>query len=109
MVFRRVHTQKVCLMQKGDAMLVTKKQAIEDLKNLTSPDRVLTDDASLKFGEGYNLSYAKYFDLYPNPLPIAIVNAASTAEISAVLKYCNENDIYVQPRTGNSGGEWYPC
>lgn len=86
-------------------MLVTKKQAIEDLKKLTSPDRVLTDEASLKFGEGYNLSYAKYFDLYPNPLPVAIVNAVSTAEISAVLKYCNKNDIYVQPRTGNSGGE----
>ncbi|GHV46242.1 FAD-linked oxidoreductase [Synergistales bacterium] len=86
-------------------MLVTKQQALADFQNMLGKDKVLTDEESLKFGEGYNRSYAKAHDVYANPLPICILNAASTTEISKVLKYCNDNDVYVIPRTGNSSAE----
>ncbi|MDR1623298.1 MAG: hypothetical protein LBS00_13105, partial [Synergistaceae bacterium] len=78
-------------------MLVTKRQALEDFRSLLGKDRVLTDEESLKFGEGYNRSYAKAYDVYANPLPICILNAASKEEISKVMKYCNDNDVYVIP------------
>jgi FAD/FMN-containing dehydrogenase len=86
-------------------MLVTKQQALEDFCTLLGKDRVLTDEESLKFGEGYNRSYAKAYDVYANPMPICILNVASKEEISKVMKYCNENDVYVIPRTGNSSAE----
>ena len=86
-------------------MLVTKKQAIMNFQEILGEDRVLTDEESLKFGEGYNRFYAKAYDVYANPLPICILNAASAREVAGVMKYCNDNDIYVIPRTGNSSAE----
>lgn len=86
-------------------MLVTKTQAIKEFQELVGFDQVLTDLDSLKAGEGYNRTYAKAFDVYSNPLPVCIVNAKSTEEISKVLNYCNINRIYVIPRTGASSAE----
>ena len=86
-------------------MHVLKEKAIEDLAALVGVESVHTDEAALKGGEGLNRTFAKAFGVYTNPLPIAVVDVHNTEEVSKVLKYCNENDINVIPRTGTSSGE----
>ena len=86
-------------------MKVSLEQALNGLREIVGAEHVLTDEQSLKLGDSYNRSYAKAFDLYQTPLPIAIVTVYSTDQVSAVLSYCNENLIHVIPRTGASGGE----
>lgn len=86
-------------------MKVSMEQALNGLREIVGAEHVLTDEQSLKLGDSYNRSYAKAFDLYQTPLPIAIVNVYSTDQVSAVLSYCSENLIHVIPRTGASGGE----
>lgn len=86
-------------------MKITINQALDGLRRIVGNEHVLTDETSLKLGDSYNRNYAKAFDLYQTPLPIAIVNAFSTEQIAGVLSYCNENLIHVIPRTGASGGE----
>lgn len=86
-------------------MLVTKQEAIAKFNEILGKERVLTDEQSLKGGDGYNRSYAKAFGVYANSLPFCILNAASTQEISEVLKYCNNKRITVIPRTGASSSE----
>lgn len=86
-------------------MSVFKEKTVKDLIELIGEEKVLTDETSLKAGEGLSRSYAKAFNVYSNPLPAAVVKVTSTEEVSKVLKYCNENKIIVIPRTGASSGE----
>ena len=82
-------------------MLVSKDQALKDLREMLGKDRVLTDEQSLKEGEGLNRSYSKAFGIYANPLPVCILKVDKVPDISKVLKYCNNNLINVIPRTGS--------
>ncbi|MGD9560416.1 MAG: FAD-binding oxidoreductase [Oscillospiraceae bacterium] len=52
-----------------------------------------------------NRSFAKAFGVYAAPLPICILNANSKEDVVKALKYCNENDVAVIPRTGASSYE----
>lgn len=85
-------------------MLVRKEEAIKKFQEVLG-DRCLLDEVSLKNGEALTGMYAKAFGIYENPLPIAILNVATTEEVSELLKYCNQNRITVIPKTGGSGGE----
>lgn len=86
-------------------MNVTREQALEKLEAIVGAGHVLTDEQSLRMGDSHNRGYAKAFGLYQTPLPLAIVNAYSTDQVSEVLAYCNQNQIHVIPRTGATGGE----
>ncbi len=86
-------------------MIVTKEKAIADLTELLGKEKVLTDQAALEGGEGFNRGYEKAFGLRTNPLPMMVVEAHCTEDVAAVMKYCNENLINVIPRTGTSSGE----
>jgi alkyldihydroxyacetonephosphate synthase len=86
-------------------MTVNVQNHLRPLEEIVGVENVLTDEAALKEGEGRNKLFAKHFGIYPNPLPIAVVKARSTEEISNVLRYCDQNGIIVIPRTGASSGE----
>jgi len=90
-------------MRKGEYM--NYENYIKDLMTIVGEEHVHTDEVSLKLGDGFNRRYSKTFGVYQVLLPIAIVMPGNTEEISAVLRYCNENQIYVIPRTGASASE----
>ncbi|MCO4291582.1 FAD-binding protein [Solitalea sp. MAHUQ-68] len=75
-------------------------EAIEHFKRIVKPENVLTDEETLKrysHDETEDLSY----------LPDVVIKPENTAEVSAVLKFCNDNSIAITPRgagTGLSGG-----
>lgn len=86
-------------------MNVSREQALEQLKLLVGAENVLTDQKSLELGDSMNRSYEKAFGLRQTPLAMAVVNVHTTEQVSAVLKYCNEQLIHVIPKTGGSAGE----
>ncbi len=80
--------------------MVAKEQIVSALKKIIAPDRVLHKDEDL-------MTYA--FDGTPtiNGAPAAIVYPLNTQEVSAIMKWANENRVPVVPRgsgTGLSGG-----
>jgi FAD/FMN-containing dehydrogenase len=84
----------------------SKTQLLEDLRSLFTPDQIVTEEEALKEYDSDNRNYAKANGVYSAPLPVCIVNAASTEEVSKALKYCNERGVQVIPRTGASSYEW---
>jgi glycolate oxidase len=69
---------------------------IEFLKNATSPERVLS-------GNGISEDYSHDELGGVRSMPEALVKVASTAEVSAVMKYANENLIPVVVRGSGTG------
>lgn len=86
-------------------MNISKETVIQNLTELFSPSQVITDPEALREHDGDNRMYQKACGLYEEPTPICILNVTSTEEISKALKYCNENEVYVIPRTGMSSYE----
>jgi glycolate oxidase len=71
----------------------------DDLRALVSKSRVLDAPAELQT-YAYDASFLT--QLAPRP-PDAVVIAASTDEVSAVMRYANQNNIPVTPRGAASG------
>ena len=86
-------------------MKISREQVTEDLKVLFSPDQVITDIHALHEHDGDNRLYQKACGDFGGPLPVCILNVNTTEEISKALKYCNENEVSVIPRTGMSSYE----
>ena len=87
-------------------MSITREKIVEGLVKILGEERVITDDQVLK--ESSIDRFRKYEDIcgvYTQPIPTAVVNVESTEEVSAVLKFANENIINVVPRTGHSATE----
>jgi alkyldihydroxyacetonephosphate synthase len=86
-------------------MKITREQVLDNLKEMFGENNVVTDHDALLDYDSDNKVYAKAFGVYKAPLPICILNVASTDEISKALKFCNNNEIPVIPRTGASSYE----
>ena len=86
-------------------MNVSKNQVLEDLRNMFSADQVVTQEDALKEYDSDNCVYAKSFGIYSHPLPICILNVFNKEEVAKALKYCNDNQVAVIPRTGGSSYE----
>lgn len=87
-------------------MSITREKIVEGLVKILGEERVITDDQVLK--ESSIDRFRKYEDIcgvYTQPIPAAVVNVESTEEVSAVLKFANDNIINVVPRTGHSATE----
>ncbi len=87
-------------------MPLTREQVVEGLVKILGVEKVITDEQVLK--ESSIDRFRKYEDIcgvYTQPIPAAVVNVESTEEVSAVLKFANENIINVVPRTGHSATE----
>ncbi|XP_043803555.1 D-2-hydroxyglutarate dehydrogenase, mitochondrial [Apis laboriosa] len=64
--------------------------------NLLGQNRVITDAEEC---EGYNIDYSKIV----RGKGKIVLKPKTTNEISAILKYCNENRLAVCPQSGNTG------
>jgi alkyldihydroxyacetonephosphate synthase len=87
-------------------MRLTREQIVEGLIKILGAEKVITDEQVLK--ESSIDRFRKYEDIcgvYTQPIPAAVVNVESTEEVSAILKFANENTINVVPRTGHSATE----
>ena len=75
-------------------------EIINKLKKIINPENVLSENEEMKPYETDALSAYKQ-------MPLAVILPENTQEVSAVLKYCNKENIKVIPRgagTGLSGG-----
>ncbi|MHC8508601.1 MAG: FAD-linked oxidase C-terminal domain-containing protein [Rhodospirillales bacterium] len=88
-------------MPKPDAEIIKRRaDIVKRLKTLTAPENVLADKRELKAFDCDGLTVYKQ-------LPMIAVLPETTAEVSAVLKYCHEAGVKIVPRgagTGLSGG-----
>lgn len=76
------------------------------LADITGVEQVVTDHATLQQSSvDFYRKYPRANGVFPVPLPTAIVYPATVAEVSALLKYANDNGINVIARTGNSSIE----
>ena len=75
-------------------------EIINKLKKIINPENVLAENEEMKPYETDALSAYKQ-------MPLAVILPENTEEVSAILKYCNKENIKVIPRgagTGLSGG-----
>ena len=75
-------------------------EIINKLKKIIKPENILAENEEMKPYETDALSAYKQ-------MPLAVILPENTQEVSAVLKYCNKENIKVIPRgagTGLSGG-----
>ena len=73
------------------------KDDISYLKDICSPERVYTgDQINEDFTHDEMVEYGKY-------IPDAVVEAADTDEVSAIMKYAYEHNIPVTPRGSGTG------
>ncbi len=87
-------------------MIETHAQIISDLSAIVEQQRVVTDEAILKKDSIDRFRrFEGNFGIFKAPYPLAIVFARSTEEIAAVLKYANEHQVNVIPRTGQTATE----
>ncbi len=87
-------------------MSLTRKQIVKGMQDILGNERVITDEQVLK--ESSNDRYRKFeqvHEVFTQPIPAAVVYVNSTEEVAAVLKFANDNDINVVPRTGHSAIE----
>jgi alkyldihydroxyacetonephosphate synthase len=81
-------------------------QILEHFKTLIPEDRLITDKESLiPYSVDRFLKFPDVFGVQTRPLPLALIKAENTQEVSGILSFCNENGIIVIPRTGASSIE----
>jgi alkyldihydroxyacetonephosphate synthase len=81
-------------------------QIAADLRRLVAPERVITDDTTLALASVDNFrKLQSIFGVHTMRRPIAVVMAATTAEVSALLRYADEHRINVVARTGGTATE----
>jgi len=88
-------------MPEPDAAIIERKTAIiGDLRAMVAGEGVIATEDELRAFECDGLNVYRQ-------LPMAVVLPETTAQVSAVLRYCHENGIKIVPRgagTGLSGG-----
>lgn len=85
---------------------LSRDQIAERLVQLLGADQVHTDDASLREASVDRFKkYTAVHGIFDGPFPAAIAYPRSTEEVSAVLRFANENLVAVVPRTGRTATE----
>ncbi|WP_367124282.1 FAD-binding oxidoreductase [Streptomyces phytohabitans] len=81
-------------------------EIVARLAELVGAERVVTDERQLREASVDRFrKYTAVHGIFDGPFPAAIVNAASTEDVSRVLAFANENRINVVPRTGRTATE----
>ncbi|MCX2729268.1 FAD-binding oxidoreductase [Saccharopolyspora sp. NFXS83] len=87
-------------------MTATAAWIVERLHDIAGPQRVVTDEQELREASVDRFKkYTAVHGIFDGPLPCAIVRAADTAQVAAVLAFADEHRINVVPRTGRTGTE----
>ncbi len=88
-------------MPEPDAAIMARRvQIAQDLRGLVAPDNVIHEENERRVYESDGLTAYR-------ELPLIVVLPETTAEVSAVLKYCHEHKVKIVPRgagTSLSGG-----
>lgn len=76
------------------------------LADVVRPDQIDTDEQHLKEASVDRFKkYQSVHGIYDAPTPVAIVDAESTEDVSAVLAFADEHLVNIVPRTGRTGTE----
>ena len=79
---------------------------LRHLAEIVPPSQINTDEADLYEASADRYKkYAKARKVLDVPAPVAIVCPKTAEEVSALLKFCNENGINVVPRAGMTATE----
>lgn len=93
-------TELIAFLEPSKAVLANRPAIIADLAGLLPEECLITEERELvPFDTDAFVSYRR--------MPLAVVLPETTAQVAAVLKYCNDNAIPVVPRgagTSLSGG-----
>jgi alkyldihydroxyacetonephosphate synthase len=87
-------------------MAMSRSQIVQELVRIVGAPAVVTDEAELRASSIDR--FRKYEDIhgvYTRPVPAAVVMAASTQDVAAVLRFADQGCINVVPRTGRSATE----
>ncbi len=83
-----------------------KKVIIENLNKILKSENVITELEVLKENSVDRFKKYQFINgVYSSPLPSALVYPESAKEIAEILKFCNDNQVAVIPRTGGSSIE----
>ena len=87
-------------------MTLTRDAIVEHLHQIVTADQVVTDPAELQRSSIDNFrKLQSIFGVYVNPLPAAVVMAASTDDVSKLLAFADANGVNVVARTGGTATE----
>ncbi len=87
-------------------MSLTSEAVIEQLGQIVATDRVITDESTLKLASvDHFRKLQTIFDTHTRQLPVAVVMANSTDEVSKILAFADANDVNVVARTGGTATE----
>jgi len=87
-------------------MSLSKEQIVDNLVNMLSSSKVVTDPEVLK--ESSVDRYRRFEELhgvYTQPIPAAVVYVQNSSEVASVLKFARDNGINIVPRTGHTATE----
>lgn len=85
---------------------LSRAEIVARLTELVDAAQVVTDEEQLRLASVDRFKkYQAVHGIFDGPVPAAIVNATSTADVAAVLAFANENRINVVARTGRTGTE----
>lgn len=87
-------------------MSLSREAIVNELEGLLTPGQIVTDEQALKDSSVDRFrKYENICGVYTQPIPAAIVQVNNTGEVAKVLKFANDNQINVVPRTGFSATE----
>src|SRR5579859_6562508 len=85
---------------------LNRQSIVEAVTELLGPDAVETGAEQLEAASVDRFrKYTAVHGIYDGPIPAAIVYPASTAQVSAILRFAEENLVNVVPRTGRTATE----
>jgi len=87
-------------------MSITREEIVDKLVGLVGEDQVITDAEVLQESSVDRFRrFEAFHGVFKLPSPAAVVNVYSAAEVAAVLKFANANQVHVVPRTGHTATE----
>ena len=85
---------------------LSRQSIVEAMTGLLGPGAVETGSERLKAASVDRFrKYTAVHGIYDGPIPAAIVYPSSTADVTAVLRFAEENLVNVVPRTGGTATE----
>lgn len=87
-------------------MAISREAIVKTLTAILGPDRVITDEQVLKDSsiDRYRKVQSVH-GIYALPIPAAVVKPADAGQVSAILRFADEQRINCVPRTGGSATE----
>ena len=87
-------------------MSLTRESIIQHLQAIVAPERVVTDDATMRRSSIDNFrKLQSIFEVYTMTTPAAVVMVTNTDEASRVLAFADEHGVNVVARTGGTATE----